>query len=409
MLGADIPVEVRAYDGSRFGKPDARTAIVVRSPDALRRIVTAPSELGFARAYVSGELDIDGDIFDVITVTRYVEQLRVGPRELIAAVRLLGATGIKHLPPPPEEARLHGKRHSRARDAAAIAHHYDVSNDFYCMVLGPSLTYSCAVWSDSTATLEEAQAAKYELVCQKLGLHAGMRLLDVGSGWGGMLIHAAQHHGVYAVGVTLSRPQADFARDRVAELGLRDLVEVRFDDFRDIDDGPFDAISSIGMFEHVGLSELDRYFRRCRALLRPQGRFLNHGISRPAHTGRKTHRRFEPRALRRGFTDRYVFPDGELHEVGDVVSAMQDADFEVRHLESLREHYARTLRCWVGNLEEHWDHAVREVGAGRARVWRLYMAAAAYGFERDDAQIHQVLATATAGGSSGLPLRPTFR
>ena len=408
LLGTDLPVAVAAYDGSVLGPPDARTTLVVRSPDALRRIVTAPGELGFGRAYVAGDLDVDGDIFDVIDLAHRVQKLRFGPTEVAAALRMIGVAGLRPLAPPPEEARLRGRRHSRERDAAAIAHHYDVSNDFYRIVLGPSLTYSCAVWSDTTSTLEQAQSDKYELICRKLALEPGMRLLDIGCGWGGMLLHAAQHYGVRAVGVTLSRAQADLARKRVAELGLTDAIEVRFADFRDVDDGPYDAISSIGMFEHVGLTELDRYFRRCRSLLAPQGRLVNHGISRPAHTRRKDHGRFAPRWLGWGFTDRYVFPDGELHEVGNVVSAIQRAGLEVRHLESLREHYARTLRCWVANLEARWDVAVREVGSGRARVWRLYMAAAAVGFELDDNQVHQVLATNTADGNSGFPLRPSF-
>jgi cyclopropane-fatty-acyl-phospholipid synthase len=408
VLGDDVPVAFRAYDGSSFGPSDARTTIVVRSPDALRRIVTAPDELGFGRAYVAGELEVDGDIFDVMAVANYIEELRLGPRQIAAAAKLVGWKGVKPLPPPPEEAKLHGRRHSRERDAAAIAHHYDVSNAFYEMVLGQSLTYSCAVWHDDTPTLEDAQANKYELVCRKLGLEPGMRLLDVGCGWGGMLLHAAEHHGVDAVGVTLSRPQADLARKRVAERGLSDRVEVRFADFRDVDDGPYDAVSSIGMFEHVGLSELDAYFSRCRSLLRPEGRLLNHGISRPQHSRKLHHHRWAPSFLGRTFTDRYVFPDGELHEIGTVVTAIQRAGFEARHMESLREHYALTLRCWVRNLEANWDAAVAEVGPGRARVWRLYMAAAAVGFEHDDNQIHQVLATVTTDGSSGMPLRPQF-
>jgi cyclopropane-fatty-acyl-phospholipid synthase len=408
LLGADLPVAVRAYDGSRLGPPDAPTTIVVRSPNALRRIVTAPNELGFGRAYVAGDLEIDGNIFDVISVAETVESLDLGPRQILAALQLVGLSGLRPLAPPPEEARIRGRRHSRERDAAAIAHHYDVSNDFYRIVLGPSLTYSCALWTDTTASLEQAQADKYELICRKLDLQPGARLLDVGCGWGGMLLHAAQHHGVRAVGVTLSRPQADLARKRAAELGLADRIEVRFGDFRDVDDGPYDAISSIGMFEHVGMAELDRYFRRCRSLLQSQGRLLNHAISSPAHAGKMTHHRFAPPWLGRNFTDRYVFPDGELHEVGRVVSAMQAAGFEVRHLESLREHYALTLRRWVANLEAEWDEAVSLVGEGRARVWRLYMAAAAVGFEKDDNQIHQVLGVATTDGASGMPLRPRF-
>jgi cyclopropane-fatty-acyl-phospholipid synthase len=223
-----------------------------------------------------------------------------------------------------------------------------------------------------------------------------------------MLLHAAKHHDVRAVGITLSRAQAELARERVAECGLSDRVDVRFGDFRDVDDGPYDAISSIGMFEHVGLAELDGYFRRCRSLLRPQGRMVNHGISRAAHVRHKPRPWFAPRRLRATFTDRFVFPDGELHEVGTVVSTMQAAGFEVRHVESLREHYPLTLRRWVANLEAGWDDAVRHVGEGRARVWRLYMAVAAVGFERDNLQLHQVLGTATTGGESGMLLRPRF-
>ena len=408
VLGDGVPVAFRAYDGSTFGPTEARTTIVVRSPDALRRIVTAPDELGFGRAYVAGELEVDGDIFDVMAVAKHIEELRLGPRQVAAAAKLVGWKGVVPLPAPPEEARLHGRRHSRARDAAAIAHHYDVSNAFYEMVLGPSLTYSCAVWHDDTPTLEQAQEHKHELICRKLDLQPGMRLLDVGCGWGSMLMHAAEHHGVEAVGVTLSRPQAELARKRAAERGLGDRVDVRFADFRDVSDGPYDAISSIGMFEHVGLSELDAYFARCRSLLRPEGRLLNHGISRPHHAGKMHHHRWAPNFMGRSFTERYVFPDGELHEIGNVVSAIQRAGFEARHMESLREHYARTLRCWVRNLEDNWDAAVDEVGPGRARVWRLYMAAAAVGFEHDDNQVHQVLATATTDGASGMPLRPRF-
>ncbi len=256
------------------------------------------------------------------------------------------------------------------------------------------------MWRHAAATLEDAQAAKHELVCRKLGLRPGMRLLDVGCGWGGMVLHAARHHDVHAVGVTLSTHQAEWTAQAVTDAGLGDQVEIRVQDYRDVADGPYDAISSIGMFEHVGLARLGDYFGRLRQLLRPGGRLLNHGISRPPG-GR-------PRFARRGFVDRYVFPDGELHEIGAVISRMQAARFEVRHVESLREHYALTLRAWVANLERGWDEALAEAGAARARIWRLYMAGCALGFEDGGTQVHQVLATAADGGCSGLELRPDW-
>jgi cyclopropane-fatty-acyl-phospholipid synthase len=404
ILGDDLPIGLRAYDGSTAGPAQATATLVLRSPDALRRIVTAPGELGFGRAYVAGDIDVEGDIFAALELRHRVPSLRLSREQWLQALRLAGAAGLRPLPPPPEEARLRGRRHSRARDAAAIAHHYDVSNDFYRIVLGPSLTYSCAVWESPEVGLEAAQAAKYELICRKLDLQPGMRLLDVGCGWGGMVIHAARHHGVRAVGVTVSRRQAELAEKRVAEAGLTGAVEIRLQDYRDIVDGPFDAISSIGMFEHVGLAQLRTYFDGLHALLTPGGRLLNHGISRPGTAGRRP----RPHFKRRSFIDRYVFPDGELHEVGTVVSAMQGRGFEVRHVESLREHYALTLRAWVANLEAGWDRAVELAGEGRARVWRLYMAACAVTFEDGNNQIHQVLAVRPDGGHSGLPLRPSF-
>jgi len=404
LLGDDLPVAIEAYDGTRLGPPDASTKLLVRSPAALQRIIGAPGELGFARAYVEGELDVEGDMFAALALRDRLPDVRLNPQQWGAVLRLVTAVGglraLRPLPRPKEEAHLRGRRHSRARDAAAIAHHYDVSNDFYRLVLGPSLTYSCAVWHDPSHSLEQAQAAKYELVCRKLALAPGMRLLDVGSGWGGMVLHAAEHHGVRAVGVTVSARQADLAAKRVAEAGLADRVEIRLQDYRDITDGPFDAISSIGMFEHVGLSQLHLYFGSLRALLAPQGRLLNHAIARPPGD--------RPPFARAGFIDRYVFPDGELHEIGTVVSAMEEEGFEVRHLESLREHYALTLRRWVANLEASWDVVVLAAGLARARIWRLYMAAAALNFEAGRTQIHQALGVRADGGDSGVPLRPTF-
>jgi cyclopropane-fatty-acyl-phospholipid synthase len=407
VVGDDLPVGFRLYDGSRLGPDPAPVTIVVRSPDALRRIVQSPGELGFGRAYVAGDIDIDGDVYAALEVRDKLPEVKLRPRQMAAAARLVGVSGLRRVPPPPEEAHLSGRRHSKARDAAAIAHHYDVSNVFYEIVLGPSMTYSCAVWPSADATLEEAQAEKHEVICRKLALEPGMQLLDIGCGWGGMLLHAARHHGVRAVGVTLSTRQAELAEKRVAEAGLTGQVEVRLQDYRDVDDGPYDAISSIGMAEHVGLSQLATYFERCFTLLSPGGRLLNHQIGRPA-VGEGSSPNRSGRFKRRGFIDAYVFPDGELHEVGTVVSAIQQSGLEARHLESLREHYALTLRQWVANLERGWDTAVHEAGEARARVWRLYMAGSALGFEDGRIQVHQVLAVKPDGGRSGMPLRPSF-
>lgn len=400
VLGTDLPVAIEAYDGSSAGPADAATKLLFRSPTAFQRILTAPGELGFGRAYVAGDLEVEGSIWDVLALRDRMPSVRLSPSQWLAVARLAGAAGLRRPEPPPEEARLRGRRHSKGRDAAAISHHYDVSNEFYELILGPTMTYSCAVWSHPTVTLDQAQEAKYELICRKLDLHPDMRLLDIGCGWGGMVIHAARVHGVRAVGVTLSQRQAELAEKRVAEAGLGDKVEIRLQDYRDVTDGPYDAISSIGMFEHVGLSQVKEYFDRCHALLKPQGRFMNHAIGRPPGPTRS---RFT-----KGFIDKYVFPDGELHEVGTIVDAIQDGGFEVRHLESLREHYALTLRAWVENLENNWDEAVAQVGLARARVWRLYMAGSAVNFEAGNTQIHQVLATRSDDGHSGMPLRPVF-
>jgi cyclopropane-fatty-acyl-phospholipid synthase len=404
VLGGDLPVAIEAYDGSRAGPADPPATILIRSPDAIRRIVTSPGELGLARAFVSGDVDVDGDGWAVLALRERMGDVRFKATALLRLVEAVGGwRQIHRVVPPSIEAHMHGRLHTRSRDAAAISHHYDVSNAFYRMVLGPSLTYSCAVFHDPTDTLEQAQENKYELICRKLGLEPGMRLLDIGCGWGGMVLHAARNHGVEAVGVTISTRQAELAEKRAVEAGLSDQVEFRLQDYRDVLDGPYDAISSIGMFEHVGEARLAEYFERIHALLRPGGRLLNHGISRPAHRGSK------PPISRRTFMGRYVFPDGELHEVGRVTSVIQEASFEVRHVESLREHYSLTLRRWVDNLRAHWDEAVEEVGEERARAWWLYMAGAAVNFDAGRTAIHQILAVPTNGdGRSGMPLRPSF-
>jgi cyclopropane-fatty-acyl-phospholipid synthase len=405
LLGASAPVRVEFWDGSSLGGGDAPVATIrLRSPDALRRILWMPNELGLGRAYVAGELELDGDAIEAILALRDHGNLDAGSAlrsmpAVVSAARRVGALG-RPLAAPEEEARLQrwrdGVRHSLGRDAKAVGHHYDVGNEFYRLVLGSSMTYSCARFPTADVTLEDAQAAKHELVCRKLGLHErpGVRLLDVGCGWGSMAIHAASHHGARVVGVTISREQADLARRRVDEAGVGDRVEIRLQDYRDLRGERFDAVSSIGMSEHVGHRRLDEYFSTLRAVLGPHGRLLNHAIS---SVGGST---MGPRS----FVGRYVFPDGELVDVGETVLAMERAGFEVRDVESLREHYARTLRHWVSNLERHWDEAVRLVGAGRARVWRLYMAGSVVGFDDGGISIHQVLGVvADTDGSSGMP------
>jgi cyclopropane-fatty-acyl-phospholipid synthase len=406
FLGKDLPIRFEAYDGSATEAPDARTRVLIRSPNVLKRLVATPGELGLARAYVAGELDVEGDIFAALSLRDRLSELRLQPAQLASALRIVRRSGWRMPPRVSGEARLGGRVHSRARDAAAISHHYDVSNEFYRLVLGPSMTYTCAVWRDPDVGLEAAQAAKHELVCRKLGLRPGMRLLDVGCGWGGMSIHAATHHGVHAVGVTLSSRQAEWGQKAVVEAGVADRVEIRGRDYRDVDDGPYDAIASIGLVEHVGSAQLPSYARHLYGLLRPGGRLLNHGIASPPAPPERGSSFL--RSRRRSFLYRFVFPDGELMELGKLVTALQEAGFEARHVENLREHYALTLRAWVSNLERHWHEAVAEAGEARARIWRLYMAGAALNFEEGATNLYQVLAVKPDGGRSGLPLRPVF-
>lgn len=401
-LGLDLPLRFEFWDGSALGPDQPLATLRFNSPDAFRRLLWMPNELGIGRAYVVGDIDVDGPIFDVVLAFRDAKPVALASnsawRALPTAVKAAKEIGAlrRPLPPPPEEARLRGWRHSLRRDSAAIGHHYDVGNDFYRLVLGPSMTYSCARFTHPDTTLEEAQAAKHELVCKKLGLHErpGSRLLDLGCGWGSMAIHAAVHHDAHVLGITISRAQAELARRRVEEAGVSDRVEIRLQDYRDLSGESFDAISSVGMSEHVGHGKIDRYFTTLRSVLAPHGRLLNHAIS---SIGGST-------LGRRSFVARYVFPDGELIDVGEVVLAMERAGFEVRDVESLREHYARTLRAWVTNLESSWDEAVKAASEARAKIWRLYMAGSAIGFEDGGIAIHQVLGVVPAeGGAAGMP------
>ena len=415
LLGDDLSVAVSTWEGERAGPSDASATVVIRSPKAVARMVQAPGQLGLARAYVAGDIEVEGDIFAVVEAVDALEAFRLSPAQWVQLARIVGPGVLRRLPAPAEEAHLRGRRHSRARDRAAIAYHYDVSNEFFRTILGPSMTYSCALFAEEGVSLEEAQSAKHELICQKLSLRPGDRLLDIGCGWGALVAHAARHHDVQALGVTLSAAQVEWAAKALVDNDLTDRATVRFQDYREVTGGPFDAVSSVGMSEHVGRAQLHTYFEKLFRLVRPGGRLVNHAISdlpRPqAHWpgplgGGLRHLR--PGADRDDFIDRYVFPDGELVEVGAVVSAMQMVGFEVRHVESLREHYGLTLRRWVANLEDNWDAAVAAAGLTRARTWRLYLAASARSFETANIGVHQVLAVKPDGGRSGFSLRPDF-
>jgi len=406
--GPDAPVEFRAYDGSIAGAKDSPVKIIVKSPTAVSYLAQAPGSLGLARAYVSGHLDVVGDMYVALSRMLPAQRMDLALAERLRLLRQLGGPRVlvPRVPPPPQEVRvnrrwLSGRRHSRARDASAISHHYDVSNTFYEWVLGPSMAYTCACYPSDDASLEEAQAFKFDLVARKLGLKSGMRLLDVGCGWGTMVMHAAREYGARALGVTLSQQQAAWAQQAISEAGLSGLAEVRHLDYRDVTETGFDAVSSIGLTEHVGKAQLPGYFSFLYGKLKPGGRLLNHCITRTDNA--------EPARRPDGFIYRYVFPDGELEAPGYLVSLTHDAGFEVRHEENLREHYARTLADWCANLDEHWDEAVAEVGEGNARVWRLYMAGSRLGFERNQIQLHQVLGVRLgANGDSGMPLRPDW-
>ncbi|HXY43946.1 MAG TPA: cyclopropane-fatty-acyl-phospholipid synthase family protein [Acidimicrobiales bacterium] len=400
-----LPVRFVFWDGSSLGPKSGAGRVTLHSPNALRRLLWAPGELGVARAFVAGDLDAEGDAYEILRLLHQAanSELSGGFGLVAAALRAAGRLRVLGPPPAPpaEESRLRGRQHSPRRDRQAVTHHYDVGNEFYQLVLGPTMTYSCGRFARPELSLEEAQTAKHELVSRKLGLPemAGRpgrpaRLLDVGCGWGSMALHAASQHRAEVVGVTLSPAQVQLAERRVRDAGLDGAVDIRLQDYRDLRGETFDAISSIGMFEHVGERKMAEYFATLAGLLRPGGRLLNHAISSVGGS----------KLGRRSFVGRYVFPDGELIDVADVVRAMERAGFEVRDVESLREHYSATLHAWVANLEEHWERAVALVGTARARIWWLYMSASANGFDDGGLSIHQVLAVLPGpGGESGMP------
>ena len=377
------PFDVELWDGTRVPSTDrVGPTFLVRSPAAVAHALRAPGQLGLGRAYVSGTLEVD----DLDALIALLGTWKPPPIDRLERARLawaaLRACGLERPPRrPAAELVLRGRAHSRARDRAAVRHHYEVSNEFFALFLDESMTYSCALFSRGAKSLEEAQGEKLELVCQKLGLVAGQRVLDVGCGWGSFAIHAASRHGVEVLGLTLSESQARLARERVRDAGLEHRVEIRVADYRDPLGPEFDAIASIGMVEHVGEAQIDAYCRRLRAPLRPGGRLLNQGIARLRHT--------DPAAG--PFSERYVFPDAEPLQLSRVARSLEQAGLVIEHIEGFPDDYAATLREWAVRLDARLDDAVALAGPERVRVWRLYLRAARSGFETGFTSVFQVV------------------
>ncbi len=404
------PFDVRLWDGTRLrGAAEPEFTIVLRHPGALGRMLTPPFEDRLATAFVAGDFDVEGDIVAALRVFDELARRRRSPVEVAAIVGAAIALPRAAMPgaSAPLRPRLDGRRHSRERDRAAIRHHYDVGNEFFALWLDERSQYSCAYFERPSMSLDLAQEAKLELVCRKLRLREGERLLDIGCGWGGLAIHAARRHGARVVGVTLSHAQAEHAARAVERAGLSDRVEIREQDYRDVADGPFDKVASIGMFEHVGRSQLARYFRNVKRLLAPGGLFLNHGIaSRPAPRRSPVEVAVRRAVLGAGaFIPRYVFPDGELIPVSEVNLVAEREGLEVRDVENLREHYALTLRRWVERLEARRKDAIALTSDATYRTWRLYMAGSANAFESGRVGVHQtLLAAPTAEGRVRIPV-----
>ena len=393
-------VGVRLCDGTRWPDEKSRqTTIVLNHPGALRNMLFPGSQVGFGEAYLHNDFDVEGEMEAVFGLTDdLIKNVNGVLAKLRAAWYLLrlprGAQREHGLRGP---AQLDGKCHSLERDRRAVTYHYDVSNDFYSLWLDQQMAYSCAYFQTPNDDLNGAQECKMDYICRKLRLHPGYHLLDIGCGWGGLVIYAAKHHGVDATGITLSQPQADLANARIAEAGLADRCRVQVRDYRTMGDaGGYDALVSVGMFEHVGAKLLPVYFARARELLKPGGVFLNHGIANTFGD--------KPRN-KRSFSDAYVFPDGELIPISTSLQAAEKAGFEVRDVESLREHYAMTLRHWVRRLEACHDQALQYVEELTYRVWRLFMSGSAYGFEIGRLNVYQALLVRPGDtGRSGLPL-----
>ncbi|MEU6312782.1 cyclopropane-fatty-acyl-phospholipid synthase family protein [Streptomyces sp. NPDC047014] len=404
LLPGPLPVRVRAWDGSQSGPADA-PLVTLRSPAALRRVLWQPGELGLAEAYVTGDLDVDGDLAEALSragrTVRDRPASRPRPAGMAAAAALavrLGAAG----PPPPRpdgRARLSGPLHSASRDRAAISHHYDLSNEFYALLLDPSMAYSCAYWTrpdDPAYTLADAQRDKLELICRKLGLRAGDRLLDVGCGWGSLTVHAAREHKARVTAVTLSRAQRDFVAERAAREGVADLVDVTLRHWRHIDGGGYDAAAAVEMGEHVGDAEYPAFSKKLHDALRPEGRLLIQQMSRGAHAPGGG-----------AFIETYIAPDMHMRPVGRTVDLLEDAGLEVRSTEALREHYTTTIDAWRTTLEERWEEVRALVGETTGRVWRLYLAGASLAFAERRMGVDQILAVRpTREGSSAMPATP---
>lgn len=400
VLPAETGVAIRFWDGAVDfpGPGEPRFLVTINSPEAPGRMLSRPLDLALGEAFVYGDFDVEGSITDLLQALETASG-RLGALDwagvLVDAARLrrLGRRRAPGL-----SARLTGFLHTRERDRAAVRFHYDVSNEFYGLWLDQRMVYSEGYYPTGSENLDEAQVAKLDLVCRKLRLRPGERLLDVGAGWGALVIHAADHYGVTALGVTLSMNQVAEGRERVKAAGLAGRVRIEPLDYREVT-GEFDKVASVGMAEHVGKANMEAYFRVLHARLRPGGLALNDAISQGPRAGEKL-----PLPLTDQFMRRYVFPDGEILPLADTVAAAEAAGFEVRDVESLREHYGRTLRQWVANLEGAWDRAVAEVGGERARIWRLYMSASAYQFEAANLSLHQtLLSKPDPAGASGQP------
>lgn len=404
---------IRLWDGT-IVPPDpgqgTSFTLVLNRPSALRRMLLPPNELALGEAYLDNDWDVEGDILAAMRLGDVFEDIALGIGDLVGLARQLMALPKEivedvHTERGRQRAELSGVEHSRERDRTAISYHYDVGNDFFKLFLDERMVYSSAYFPTGHETLDEAQEAKLDHICRKLRLRPGERLLDIGCGWGAMIMHAAKAYGARAVGITLSQPQADLANRRIAAAGLGDRCRAVVLDYRDLASrGPFDKIVSIGMVEHVGRARLAEYFHSAWEGLVPGGLFLNHGITAAARDKTSANPLDRYVFQRGGFIRKYVFPDGELIPLGDMDGIAERAGFEVRDVESLREHYALTLRHWVQRLEAHRDEALHQVDDRTYRVWRLYMAGCAHAFSTARLSIHQtLLSKPDASGNSHLP------